>query len=770
MNYDTSKIFSIQFRIERVIFSNKDNDFKIASINCIKYIHNENADDVSKMFDEFKITDEVIIKGDFPDIKEADVLKATCKWVEDKKYGYQLQALVTQAIIPEDVIGIRRYLERFVKGIGKKTAELITEKYGKDAINIIKDDETALLEISGIGKNKAKRIRESILKNNIIEEISVFLFSHGVKTYNEVMLIYDAFKEKTREKIIADPYEICDKISIGRLPLADRIALTLGYEPDSVRRISKIILAYLQDRTYGQGDMYVYSDEIVKDVIEYVHKKKMEQIDVITPEKIEETLKYMEFNSEVVADVDDNNKSVIYSKRMYDVERIIVRDIIELNNKKDNTQINNDYEFFRKKFEKDNKCELEDYQLKAVQNANENQVSILTGGPGTGKTFTVNAILSFWKTSYPNAVIKLCAPSGKAAKRMSEATQNEAYTIHRLLGIGSDNDSEYSEEVDFDYIICDECSMVDASIFAKLLEAVVERNATLLLVGDKDQLPPVGPGLAFKDLIECGIVPTVKLEKLFRQAAESQINQNAKKILAGVTGQGDDKLQTNVDKQDFLLIQRYRTYDIKETIIKSMEWLISHGTKLEDIIILSGMKNVSNVGVNALNEAIQERFNPAKNENDEISIGEHKVRKNDIVMQLKNNYKLEVFNGDVGKVIKIDNDEKIIYVEYTNELKEKFVVEYEPSQFSQITLAYAMTVHKSEGSEYPVVIMPFSTAIMNLTRNLVYTAVTRAKKMFVAVGPEDTIYQAIAKDDNSIRNTQIKSKILKRYKERDEKS
>ena len=406
---------------------------------------------------------------------------------------------------------------------------------------------------------------------------------------------------------------------------------------------------------------------------------------------------------------------------------------------------------------------LDNAQQDAVRYAYEYLFSIITGGPGTGKTQTLNTIIQYLKHTDKDCRITLAAPTGRAAQRMKEATNHEAYTIHRLLGICNAehiNTLEVDTELDTDYLICDEASMIDAPLFNKLLNVVVASNVALILVGDKDQLPPVGPGMVFKELIESGVVPTTRLETLYRQAKESQIYSNAKKILNGIDYAGAGGLEFDIAKQDFFFLPGKNPEDIHRLLLKSIDSLLNLGTKPEDIMVLSSMRK-STVGVIYLNELLQQHLNPKTDEKSEMRNGTYLLREGDRVMQTKNNYDLAVFNGDIGIIENIDNDEDEVIVSFEDdsEITGKRYVIYERTFISELELAYSITVHKSQGGEYPCVLMPFHPLLVNLSRSVLYTAVTRAKNRYVAIGDSRSFYEAINKTDNMCRYTLIQKRI-----------
>lgn len=754
-----NETFAVQYVVSDIIFSSDSSDFVIFKAKNLIF-----DDGYEKELAEY------IIKGDFKNISKGDSLKSNCEWVLDKKYGWQLLSLASFVVIPSNVRGIKRFLKKFIKGIGSVTVDKILKAYGVNTLDKIREDVSALTNIEGIGKKKAQSIREQILKYDGIEKLSLYLFQHNVTNFNDIVQIYEAGEDNALDKIKANPYCICDMLSISKFPLADTIALNSDFPCDSVCRVSKIILFYLSSISYMGGHMFELESVMVDKILYFLNKMRI-STEGITSESFSDAINHLVSTDQIKVEssfiddefTTDSNNRLIYLSSMYTIESGIARLVKKILAKNGtNKKIKFNYDKFFKKYSASTGVISDKIQESAVINALENTFSILTGGPGTGKTQTVKEILDALLYRNKKINIALCSPTGRAAKRMSELTGYEACTIHRLLNL-TPNENNFSVEADLsdvDYIICDEASMIDAPLFYKLLSAVDEFDISLCLVGDKDQLPPVGPGLPFKDLIESNEVPITILQNLFRQAKNSQINTNAKKILLGETKLGTGGLEFDSNKQDFFFFVTKDIEKIHNLIIKSIDNLIKLGTNPDDIVVLSPMMK-SPVGSLYINNIIQQYLNPKSSSKIEYHTKLYTLREGDRVMQTENNYNLQVYNGDIGKIIKIDNEEEEITVsfeDYDSPNAQKEVV-YPFIHANELVLSYAITIHKAQGSEFKCVIMPLNPVLVNLSRNIIYTCITRAKQRFIFIGDPQSLSSGIRKTDNMHRNTLLKARL-----------
>ena len=709
---------------------------------------------------------QISVKGLFPRCEVGDTFKGRCVWEYDERYGYTLKSLYSARTLPSNLNGIRYFLEKNVKGVGRKTVEKIVKQFGESTFDKIK--EGRLDEIKGLSAKVKKRIEKKVAESEKLETLSIFLFKKGIKNYSDVVEIYNKLGDDALEMIQANPYCICDDEDISRFPIADTIALNSGIDQDSLLRREKILLFYLNSNKFISGNIFERESTLISALTNLINKLKLEPLP-LNRELLTEAIIDLEESRQIVIETEYINGQIsdhiLFLPSSYKKECEIAEMVSEMVRDDERGHIKNFREYIEA-FEQETGITLDPVQEKGVEMALTNRVSILTGGPGTGKTLTINAVIRYIINNEPDAIIKLCAPTGRAAKRMSELTGMEAFTIHRMLKIGPGN-IQMSEEEDFeaDYVIVDESSMIDQSLFHILITAIYNAGASILLVGDKDQLPPVGAGLPFKDMIESGVVPTVRLSTLHRQAMESQININAKNILAGTTEIGDAGLQFDLNKQDFFFFTAFNSTQINNLIIQSIDGLMKVGTRKEDIVVLSPMKKTE-VGVQEINRILQEHLNPPSETKNELVSGYNVFREGDRVMQTKNNYELGVYNGDVGYIKTINDEDEEIIVEYEDfevkegklTPKEKEVV-YDFNIANELILAYSTTVHKSQGSEYPVVIMPLSPLLFNCSRPILYTAVTRAKSRFIWIGDTDSLRRGIEKVEETKRQTRLRERL-----------
>lgn len=739
------ELFNVEYTIRKVIYFNASNGYAISLIKQIKFDEGHE-----------KTLNDYIIRGVYERIEDGDRFRSVCRWVNDKKYGQQLEAKSSLIVMPSNINGIKRFLEKSIRGTGKKTAKLLVDAYGTKTLDFIKEDIRNLTCIKGIGTSKAIRIRDEVLKHDAIEKLSVYLFSKGVTNYNDIVQIYEKLGDNALDKIQANPYVLCDLISIAKLPLADSIALNSGIEPDSPIRISKMILYYLTQNSFSYGHVFMPYFVLLSQISSFINKALI-NTDGLSKESIDKALNLLINSGSVIK---DSNSDHLYLAALYHTEvnnakniRFMLKDKVR---EIDKPQFDN----FFKEFASKTGYIMDETQKQAVQYAYEYRFSILTGGPGTGKTQTINTIIEYLELTDPLANITLAAPTGRAAKRMSELSHHKASTIHRILGISnSELFGNCETDLDTDYVICDESSMIDAYLFNKLLEAVIRSHASLILVGDKDQLPPVGPGMVFKELIESGVVPTTRLETLYRQAKHSQINTNAQKILAGIDYIGNGGLEFDVKKQDFFLFPAKDPEKIHSLILKTFHSLMKIGVPAEDITVLSPMKK-SSVGVVSLNELIQNDLNPASPLKSERRNNTYLLRVGDRVMQIKNNYELQVYNGDIGFIEEITEDEVIVSFEDFESIDGRKMVTYENSNLSELELAYAITVHKAQGCEFPCAIYPLNPVLVNSSRSILYTAITRAKSRFIMIGDASSLHNSINKTDNMNRYTNLAERLI----------
>ncbi|MDN5317512.1 MAG: exodeoxyribonuclease alpha subunit [Thermoanaerobacterium sp.] len=650
-------------------------------------------------------------------------------WIVHKKYGRQFKVIQTE--IPENITSsdIEIFLQN-IKGIGPKRAKKIADTFGRDAIEIIEKEPARLKEI-GIPESTIERIRKEIVENKEFNKIKLSLLPLGL-SLNTIKKAYDKYKENTLNMIKQNPYRVAEDISGIGFIKADEIAKKVGIEHDNVYRIQSG-LKYCLYQASMQGHLYLPITTLCNTA------SKMLGISYM---KVFEQAQYLNH----IKDVYDDNGNV-YLAFNYDEETFIADKILRMLNA--NVKEVKNVDKLIQEVELKNDIKYADKQIEAIKKSLNSNISVITGGPGTGKTTIVKALLYILKANRYD--VALASPTGKAAKRLEETTGEEAKTIHRLLECKFDEkmkhvrfDRNEQNPLDENAVIIDETSMIDNDLMYHLLKALRD-NTKLILVGDVDQLPSVGAGNILKDIIESGKVPVTKLDVIFRQKEMSSIITNSKLINEGRMPEFNNK--------DFIF------YDLisPEQIVKEFVQELKSGKTLDDIQILTPMKK-TDIGSLELNRLVQEVVNPACPSKEEIRYGEKLFRVGDKVMQTSNNYEKEIFNGDTGYVRRAYKDEDgIRHVEVDFDGRNIELVEEE---LKEIMLAYAITVHKSQGSEYDTVIMPITTShYIMLKRNLIYTGVTRAKRVVKIFGSKQAVSIAVRTIDSSKRYTGLKDRL-----------
>ncbi|WPS85467.1 ATP-dependent RecD-like DNA helicase (plasmid) [Brevibacillus halotolerans] len=739
-----------KFEIKKIRKHFEDTGYTIAEAKFTQY----NASDAP--------TSELIVVGNFISIFEGDEFEAEGRWVNHNVFGYQFKVDLAKRIVPQSKKGIETFIRRYVKGIGKKTAQKIVNYFGEGTLTKIEEDHRNLLQVGGISESRAKAIHEKLFKHKKFEEIAMFILTYG-GGYKTALRVYEEFGEAAILKIRENPYILCSINKIG-FKIADTFAYNLGFSYQTKERLKEAVVSFLQWSSTARGDLYVSSEEIKKVLPEFLLKRgafEGEQYRLDT-ESIEVVIDELKRQDRIVIERNDKGDSCVYLQNNFFMENRIVTLLKKLvEEPKPAICSESDIKTFIEYYERTYDFTFAEKQKSAIFMALTSGISILTGGPGTGKTQTINSIIQCIKFVHqllkkPEAIIHLFAPTGKASKRMSELTGMDAMTIHRGIGLGHDEDTDREVIVEGDLLVVDETSMMDAYVCYRLLSSVHE-NTRILFVGDYEQLPSVGPGLILRDLINSGKIPTTRLTEIFRQAQDSQIVMNSHRIISGDT----DQITFDKTKDDFYFIQIQDRLKAQRTIIECVErFTQNHGFKLDDIMILSPMRK-GDLGVWSLNRLMQDKFNPRSEQKVEMKLNELNVlREGDRVIHTVNNKDLDVFNGEVGKVLKIweDADDGLqVEIEYDD----KSVI-YDQLSIEEIELAYVLTIHKSQGSEYPIVIMPIHSSQENmLTKNLIYTGWTRAKKKVVNVGMMSSLEVAIKNNSNTIRNSLIEEKVRK---------
>lgn len=672
--------------------------------------------------------------GVLPHVKEGQNLKITGSWVNHSQFGKQFKMEECEEILPTSKDGIEKYLSSgIIQGIGPVTAKKIVNKFGEDTLNILDNNIERLKEIEGIGKKKLETIIESYREQRELKNITIFLQTHGLSV-NQCLKIYKKYGASSVDTVKNNPYILCDEISGIGFKTSDKIARSLGIEVDSPFRIQSGI-RYVINEFCANGHTFMPKDELIKEASNVL---------TVSGDIIEENIKNAALDRKIKLEK-VNDKEGVFTIPNYYCELGITNRILTLaiSNFQD---ISVDVDHLILQFEKKNNITFAESQKDAIISAFQNGIEIITGGPGTGKTTIIKCIIEIFETC--GLKVLLGAPTGRAAKRMSESTGKEATTIHRMLDMGVfekeesvfvTNAEEHSLEADV--VIIDEASMIDITLMNALLKSI-KVGTRLIIVGDVDQLPSVGAGNVLNDFIESGFTKVVRLKEIFRQGKESMIVVNAHKINKG------EMPKLNEKGTDFFFIRN----DIQEGILNTIIDLIntrlpkfnSNWDKLKSIQVLVPMKK-GVLGVTNLNEKIQNVLNPKAPYKKEKEFRSMIFREGDKVMQIKNNYSLKwtriagkgehegegVFNGDMGFIENIDLEGKKLSIIFDDERK----VIYDFMYLDELDLAYAITIHKSQGSEFPVVIIPaYMGAPLLMNRNLLYTGITRAKEMVVVVG------------------------------------
>lgn len=738
---------NIRCTVERITYQNEENGWSVLRVNVKGY------------------KDVVTLVGNFCDTKVGAVLAVEGNWRMDAKFGKQFQAVNWKEELPSSIVGIEKYLgSGLIKGIGSVYAKKIVAKFGEETLNIIEEDIQRLSEVDGIGKKRIDLIAKSWEKQKDVKDIMVFLQGNGVSSAYAAK-IYKAYGKESIDKVKENPYRLADDIWGIGFKTADSIAKNMGYAENDIRRCKSGII-YSLNQLANDGHVYATREQLIKDANERLGLAEIaansqttvpstsasspitEEIPLgmvaePTPQMrppVEQALE--ELISAEELKVEDE---CIYLPPFYYSEVGVAKKLLELRNaKQDNLfadQVN------MEAIEKESGITYDDVQQAAIHMAAESKVMVLTGGPGTGKTTTTQGIISAWKTA--GLSILLAAPTGRAAKRMSEATGMEAKTIHRLLGFKPTEGYKFNEEnpLDGDALIVDECSMIDIILMYSLLKAIPP-TMRLVLVGDIDQLPSVGAGNVLRDIIESEAIPVTRLTRIFRQAQSSRIVMNAHAINQGYF----PNIQNGKDT-DFFFIRAEEPQDAVPQIVNLVKNRLpkAYGRPVSDVQVLTPMRR-SYCGSDNLNIELQKALNPM---GVSLSFGGTLYRSGDRVMQIRNNYDKDVYNGDIGTISDVDLEENELLVSFGDK-----VVTYEKSELDELVLAYATTIHKSQGSEYPIVVIPvFYSFFTLLQRNLIYTAITRAKKICVLIGQMKALGYAVKNLTVEQRNTKLKERL-----------
>ena len=719
----------LQGQIERITYSNEENGYTVARVKV------------------YGRRDLVTVVGNLLSPTPGEVIHLKGEWVNNPKYGEQFKVVHYKSLVPASVSGIQKYLgSGLIKGIGPVMAKRIVKKFGEDTLEVIEHAIQKLSEVDGIGEKRIEMIENAWAAQKEIREVMVFLQSHGVSS-GYATKIFKQYRDQSIKVVKENPYRLAtDIFGIGFI-IADKIAEKLGISKNSELRAEAGIL-YVLNQLSDDGHVYYPYELLIARCEEILQVDREIIIKALGTIALDKRIVIEDLNEDIEA-FRENNKAVYLAKYHFSETSIAskIKTLIGAPKLIRRIDADNAIEWVQQQLS----ITLAEKQKEAIQSAIENKVMVITGGPGTGKTTIINAVIKIF--SRIGVQIFLAAPTGRAAKRMSEVTGHEAKTIHRMLkysikGGGFEKNEE--NPLDCELLIVDEASMIDTILMHHLLKAV-PKQATFILVGDVNQLPSVGAGSILNDIINSQAVPVVELNEIFRQAQESLIIVNAHKINNGVM----PSLKTSGEKlEDFYFIEKEDPEEVLKLIVELTTERIPkrfNFDPIDEIQILTPMHR-GVVGASNLNITLQQVLNPRE---DGITRGGRNFRISDKVMQIRNNYDKEVFNGDIGRIQNIDTESQEVTISFDGR-----TVAYDYPDLDEIVLAYAVSVHKSQGSEYPAVVIPILTQhYMLLQRNLIYTGVTRGKKLVVIIGTKKALAIGLKNNKTRKRYTYLKYRL-----------
>lgn len=698
--------------VEHITYQNQENGYSVMRVKVKDY------------------ADLVTLVGNLLDVPVGAVLLCDGVWKMDKRYGRQFVCETWEEVMPATVYGIEKYLgSGLVKGIGPKFAHLIVERFGTETIDIIEEDIERLYEVPGIGKKRVEKIRESWEKQKDIKNVMLFLQQYGVSTAYAAK-IYRQYGKESIDQVKENPYRLADDIWGIGFKTADGIAGKMGYGKNDLRRCRSGI-QYTLNELADEGHVYAVEEQLIEAAGKLLEADR---------EPIVQAMAGMIASEDLIRE-----QEAIYLPPFYHSERGTARRLLALMTSRSSALFEGNIDI--QAIEKATGVGYDDVQVAAIRQAVRSRVMVLTGGPGTGKTTTTQGIIAAYRAA--GLRVLLAAPTGRASKRMSEATGMEAKTIHRLLEFNPQDGYKRNDDnpLEGDVLIVDECSMIDIILMYNLMKAIPVQMR-LILVGDIDQLPSVGAGNVLRDIIDSGQVPVIRLTRIFRQAQSSRIVMSAHAI-----NQGRYPDTSNGKDTDFFFIRKDDPEQVAEEIVKLVKHRLpkAYNQPLSNIQVLTPMQR-SVVGAGNLNMLLQQALNTSTLG---ISRGGINYKLGDRVMQIRNNYDKNVFNGDIGIIEKVNMEDRTLCIHFDGSL-----VEYEASELDEVTLAYATTIHKSQGSEYPIVVIPvLMTHFVMLQRNLIYTGITRAKKICVLIGQPKALAYAIRNLTVNKRNTKLKERL-----------
>lgn len=712
--------------VERITYQNPENGYTVLKVNVKGY------DDL------------VTVVGNLLDANVGSVLLIDGEWKIDNKYGKQFMAQKWEETMPASIYGIEKYLgSGLIKGVGPKFAKRIVQKFGTDTLTIIEDSPDALLQVEGIGIKRVGMIKESWERQKEVKNIMLFLQDHNVSS-SFAAKIYRAYGNESIDMVKENPYRLADDIWGIGFRTADCIAEKMGYGKDTQVRLRSGIM-YTLSELADEGHVFALREQLIEKAAQLLEADR--EAIIVTMQKMLEEKDLIQEGDAIYlppfyyAEIGTANK--LLKLAMYPAEDKLWERLTKVRNETGNHELSVDVA----KIEAIVNKKYDEVQSDAIRQAALAKVMVLTGGPGTGKTTTTQGIIAAYRAYGLNII--LAAPTGRAAKRMTEATGLEAKTIHRLLECKPPEGYQRDEEnpLKGDVLIVDECSMIDIILMNSLLKAI-PANMRLILVGDIDQLPSVGAGNVLRDIIESGKFPVIRLTRIFRQAQSSRIIMNAHRI-----NQGKMPDLFNGKDSDFFFITKEEPEEAVSELVELVKTKLPkyYKTPSSMIQVLTPMQK-GVVGATNLNLLLQEALNPT---GEGLRRSGFVFRVNDKVMQIRNNYEKEIFNGDIGTVTSIDLEDRTLTIDFDGRL-----IEYDITELDEIVHAYATTIHKAQGSEYPIVVMP---VLMNhyvmLQRNLIYTGITRAKKILVIVGTKKALAYAINNVTVTKRNSLLKERL-----------
>jgi exodeoxyribonuclease V alpha subunit len=716
-----ARLDTVEGVIERVTFRNDDTMYTVARVTC-------------------RDGREITAVGSMPTAVVGQAVRIHGTWVSHKTYGKQLKVEQVETIAPATLVGIEKYLgSGLIKGIGPATARSLVKAFGLDTLAVIEQRPEALLSVAGVGPKKAERIRRAVEEHRAVQQVMVFLQSHGVSPAYAAR-IFRRYGDRSIDVVSRNPYQLADDVPGIGFRTADKIAREVGIAPDSPHRAASAVKYWLS-RCADDGHCYQPRADVVAAVAQELK---------VDAARVEDAIEALKGQGHVFVEDD-----AVYLAPFFHAERGVSARLTELAHAR-MWQLDKVDSESLDAVQASAGIRLGRAQREAIERAFVSGVMVLTGGPGTGKTTTLRVLMDLLEAR--KMKVQLAAPTGRAAKRMAEATGRRSRTIHRLLEFEPGEEGWRfgrgpSNPLECDAVVVDEVSMIDIILMYNLLKAI-KPGCRLLLVGDADQLPSVGAGNVLRDIIASGVVPVVNLDEVFRQAAGSMIVTNAHRINRG-------EFPEFRGAQDFVFVEEPDPERAAAAVVNMVAQRLPCRLQcdpVDDIQVLSPMRR-SLTGVDNLNVLLREALNPPRAGAPELRGGGGAFRRGDKVMQVRNNYERRVWNGDVGRVVWVDPEECQIRVRFSDPEGDRDVI-YDQGDLDELVMAYCVSVHKSQGSEYAAIVVPVSTQhFVMLQRNLIYTAVTRAKRMVVMVGTKKALAIAIRRAEVGQRRTRLARRL-----------